>query len=136
LHSSPKLSPGEAVACTNTSPGDYTSLLDKHIRSTSQQRYENILAHHEPLTKSRRHLEDYEEGFFNTFVLTAPTGEEAGRVRKQFPAIWEAYFFKGDLGSHVIETALGKIGVGICFDSHLAAIVRLSHPGWQSGRGR
>ncbi len=28
-------------------------------------------------------------------------------------------------GSHVIETALGKIGVGICFDSHLTAIARL-----------
>jgi N-carbamoylputrescine amidase len=70
-------------------------------------------------------LEADGEDFFNTFVLTAPTGEEAGRVRKQFPAVWEAYFFKGDPGSHVIETALGKIGVGICFDSHLAAIARL-----------
>lgn len=70
-------------------------------------------------------LEAEGEDFFNTFVLSAPTGEEAGRVRKQFPAIWEAYFFKGEPGSHVIETALGRIGVGICFDSHLAAIARL-----------
>jgi N-carbamoylputrescine amidase len=70
-------------------------------------------------------LEAEGEDFFNTFVLSMPTGEEAGRVRKQFPAIWEAYFFKGDKGSHVIETSLGKIGVGICFDSHLASIARL-----------
>jgi len=70
-------------------------------------------------------LEAKGEDFFNTFVLSTPTGEEAGRVRKQFPAIWEAYFFKGEPGSHVIETALGKIGVGICFDSHLATIARI-----------
>src|SRR5260370_3437252 len=60
-------------------------------------------------------LEAVGEDFFNTFVLTAPTGEEAGRVRKQFPAIWEAYFFNGDPGSHVIEPTLGKIGLGIRF---------------------
>jgi N-carbamoylputrescine amidase len=70
-------------------------------------------------------LEAEGEDFFNTFVLSTPTGEEAGRVRKQFPAIWEAYIFKGEPGSHVIKTALGKIGIGICFDSHLAVIARL-----------
>jgi N-carbamoylputrescine amidase len=70
-------------------------------------------------------LEADGEDFFNTFVLSAPTGEEAGRLRKEYPAIWEAYFFKGEAGSHVIETALGRIGVALCFDSHLASIARL-----------
>ena len=51
--------------------------------------------------------------FYDTFVLTAPSGEEAGRVRKQNPAGPEAYFFRGDIGPHVITTAIGKIGVGI-----------------------
>ncbi len=60
--------------------------------------------------------------FFNTFVLTDPSGNEAGRVRKQTAAGPEARFFKGDRGSHVIETGLGKIGVGICYDNHLAYI--------------
>jgi N-carbamoylputrescine amidase len=58
------------------------------------------------------------EDFYDTFVLTAPTGEEAGRVRKQIPAGPEAYFFRGDPGPHVIETAIGKIGVGICAENY------------------
>jgi N-carbamoylputrescine amidase len=56
--------------------------------------------------------------FYDTFVLTTPWGEEAGRVRKQIPAGPEAYFFRGDVGSHVISTAIGKIGVGICAESY------------------
>src|SRR5262252_7043900 len=56
--------------------------------------------------------------FYDTFVLTAPSGEEAGRVRKQIPAGPEAYFFRGEVGSHVISTAIGKIGVGICAENY------------------
>jgi N-carbamoylputrescine amidase len=56
--------------------------------------------------------------FFDTFVLTAPSGDEAGRVRKQIPAGPEAYFLRGDVGPHVISTAIGKIGVGICAENY------------------
>jgi N-carbamoylputrescine amidase len=56
--------------------------------------------------------------FYDTFVLTAPSGEEAGRVRKQLPAGPEAYFFRGEAGRHVISTAIGKIGVGICAENY------------------
>jgi N-carbamoylputrescine amidase len=63
-------------------------------------------------------LEAAGEDFYNTFVLVGPTGEEAGRVRKQTPAIFEPWFFRGESGSHVIRTALGTIGIGICNDNH------------------
>jgi len=56
--------------------------------------------------------------FFDTFVLTGPSGEEAGRVRKQVPAGPEAFFFRGDRGPHVIATAIGKVGVGICAENY------------------
>jgi len=62
-------------------------------------------------------LEAAGDDFFNTFILTDPDGREAGRVRKQVPADAEAYFFKGEIGSHVIETPLGRIGVGICAEN-------------------
>lgn len=55
---------------------------------------------------------------YDTFVLTTPTGDEAGRVRKQIPAGPEAYFFRGAIGPHVISTAIGKIGVGICAENY------------------
>jgi N-carbamoylputrescine amidase len=61
--------------------------------------------------------------FYDTFVLTNPQGAEAGRVRKQVPAAAEAYFFRGSFGSHVINTAIGKIGVGICAESYYCFLV-------------
>ena len=72
-------------------------------------------------------LEADGEDFFNTFVLTTPDGKEAGRVRKQKPAAFEAYFTKGDSGPHVIDTEFGKIGVGICFENQLAYIPHMMH---------
>ncbi len=65
------------------------------------------------------------EDFFNTFVITTPEGNIAGKVRKQTPAAFEAYFTKGEQNSHVIDTALGKIGVGICYENQLAYAPRL-----------
>jgi N-carbamoylputrescine amidase len=70
-------------------------------------------------------LEAEGEDFFNTFVLVGPDGKEEGRVRKQTPAFAEAYFTKGDSGPHVIESDLGRIGVGICYENSLAYIPRL-----------
>lgn len=56
--------------------------------------------------------------FYNTFVLAGPKGEIAGWVRKRNPSIWEAYFFRGYKGKQYIDTEIGRIGVGICFDNH------------------
>lgn len=60
--------------------------------------------------------------FYDTFVLATPEGQEAGRVRKAVPAEAEAYFFRGYIGSHVINTAIGKIGVGICAENYYCFI--------------
>lgn len=67
-------------------------------------------------------LEAEGEHFFNTFVLTGPDGREAGRVRKQTSALFEAFFVKGDAGSHVLDTDFGKVGIGICYENQLAYI--------------
>jgi len=63
-------------------------------------------------------LEAAGSDFYDTFVLTTPSGDEAGRVRKQIPAGPEAYFFRGETGPHVISTSIGKIGIGICAESY------------------
>lgn len=72
-------------------------------------------------------LEADKKDFFNTFVLTTPDGKEAGRVRKQTPAGFEAYFFRGGTGPHVIETDLGKIGIGICYENVLSYIPNMMY---------
>lgn len=70
-------------------------------------------------------LEAEGSDFYNTFVLTGPDGQVLGRVRKQTPALWESYYFTGEAGPHVIDTPLGRIGVGICYENRLADTTRL-----------
>jgi N-carbamoylputrescine amidase len=62
------------------------------------------------------------EDFYDTFVLTTPDGLEAGRVRKAVPAEAEAYYFRGAMGPHVLNTAIGKIGIGICAENYYCAL--------------
>jgi len=64
-------------------------------------------------------LEACDEDFYNTFALAASDGSIAGRVRKNPPASLEAYFYRGGNDSHVIDTVLGRIGLGICFENLL-----------------
>jgi N-carbamoylputrescine amidase len=75
-------------------------------------------------------LEADSQDFYNTFALAAPDGSIAGRVRKNPPASLEAYFYRAGSDPHVIETALGRIGVGICFENllyeHLQEMQRVS----------
>jgi N-carbamoylputrescine amidase len=73
------------------------------------------------------YLEAEGEDFLNSFVITNPQGEVDGRVRKQTPAFAEAYFTRGEAGSHVIDTDLGRIGVGICYENQLAYTPQLMY---------
>lgn len=69
-------------------------------------------------------LEVEREDFYNTFFLAAPDGSVAGWVRKQMPAGAEGYFFRGFVNEHVIDTALGRIGVGICQENYRCFLPR------------
>ena len=57
------------------------------------------------------------EDFLNVFALATPEGQIAGRVPKQQAASVETYLFRGQRSSHIIETDLGRVGVGICYDN-------------------
>ena len=64
-------------------------------------------------------LEADGEDFYNSFVLSSPSGKLLGRVRKNPPASIEAYFYRAGSDRHVIETEIGRIGVGICYENML-----------------
>jgi N-carbamoylputrescine amidase len=64
-------------------------------------------------------LEVEGEDFYNAFYLATPDGGIAGRVRKQPPASVEAYLTRAGDDPHVIDTELGRIGVGICYENLL-----------------
>jgi N-carbamoylputrescine amidase len=59
------------------------------------------------------------DDFYDTFVLVDPQGQVAGRVRKNPPASFEAYYFRAGNDPHWFDTPLGRIGVGICFENAL-----------------
>lgn len=68
-------------------------------------------------------IESEGEDFYNTFVIADPDGHVVGRVRKTQA---EFMLFKtGALSSHVIDTPIGRIGVGICADTHKTFLPRL-----------
>ncbi len=58
-----------------------------------------------------------DEHFYNVFTLAGPDGRVRGRVPKQKPGSVEAYLFRGETSSHIIDTEVGRIGVGICYDN-------------------
>ena len=67
-----------------------------------------------------------EEGpgiYYNTAAVIDADGSYLGKYRKthipQLPGFWEKYYFKpGNLGYPVFDTAVGKVGVYICYDRH------------------
>jgi N-carbamoylputrescine amidase len=67
---------------------------------------------------------------FNAVVLFDADGRAVGHYRKshipQFPGYEEKYYFSpGDTGFRVFDTAVGRIGIGICWDQWFPEAARL-----------
>ncbi len=61
--------------------------------------------------------------YYNTAAVIDADGRYLGKYRKhhlpQLPGFWEKYYFRpGNLGWPVFETAVGRVGVNICYDRH------------------
>ena len=62
--------------------------------------------------------------YYNTAAVIDADGTYLGKYRKNHiphvaPGFWEKFYFRpGNLGYPVFETAVGKIGVYICYDRH------------------
>ncbi|MZD07581.1 acyltransferase [Streptomyces sp. SID5785] len=61
--------------------------------------------------------------FYNTAAVVDADGSYLGKYRKhhipQLPGFWEKYYFRpGNLGWPVFDTAVGRVGVYICYDRH------------------
>lgn len=72
-------------------------------------------------------LEAEGDDLFNTFTLAVPGGRVAGRVRKHTHGFLEASLFKTSSEPRIIDTDLGRIGVGICFDNYRADFLMEMH---------
>ncbi|HEY9294545.1 MAG TPA: nitrilase-related carbon-nitrogen hydrolase [Microlunatus sp.] len=61
--------------------------------------------------------------YYNTSVLVDADGRVLGKYRKhhlpQVEKFWEKFYFRpGNLGYPVFDTAVGKVGMYICYDRH------------------
>ncbi len=62
--------------------------------------------------------------YYNTASIIDADGSWLGKYRKSHlphcqPGFWEKFYFKpGNLGYPVFETAVGKVGLYICYDRH------------------
>lgn len=62
--------------------------------------------------------------YYNTAAVIDADGKYLGKYRKHHiphcqPGFWEKFYFKpGNLGYPVFDTAVGKVGVYICYDRH------------------
>ena len=61
--------------------------------------------------------------YYNTAAVIDADGRYLGKYRKhhlpQLPGFWEKYYFRpGNLGWPVWDTAVGRVGVYICYDRH------------------
>ncbi|MEW8437117.1 MAG: carbon-nitrogen hydrolase family protein [Candidatus Thiodiazotropha taylori] len=72
-------------------------------------------------------LEADGENFFNSFVLSDTKGNLIGRVRKNPPSSVEAYFYTAGSDRHIIESDIGRIGVGICYENTLFDQISFLH---------
>lgn len=69
-------------------------------------------------------FEKENEGFYyNTAAVIDADGSYLGKYRKhhipQVKGFWEKYYFRpGNLGWPVFDTAVGRVGVYICYDRH------------------
>ncbi len=68
--------------------------------------------------------EDLPGVYYNTAAVIDADGAYLGKYRKMHiphvaPGFWEKFFFRpGNLGYPVFDTAVGKVGVYICYDRH------------------
>ena len=69
--------------------------------------------------------------YYNTAAVIDADGRYLGKYRKHHiphvgPGFWEKFYFRpGNLGYPVFDTAVGKVGVYICYDRHFPEGARI-----------
>jgi N-carbamoylputrescine amidase len=69
--------------------------------------------------------------YYNTAAIIDADGRYLGKYRKHHipqvaPGFWEKYYFRpGNTGYPVFQTAVGKVGVYICYDRHFPEGARI-----------
>ena len=87
------------------------------------KRFQELAAKHEMVLVLPMYEQEQAGFLYNTAAVIDADGSYLGKYRKthipQVKGFWEKFYFRpGNLGYPVFETAVGTVGVYICYDRH------------------
>jgi N-carbamoylputrescine amidase len=87
------------------------------------KRFQELAAKHEMVLVLPMYEQEKPGLLYNTAAVIDADGSYLGKYRKthipQVKGFWEKFYFRpGNLGYPVFDTAVGKVGVYICYDRH------------------
>ena len=102
---------------------DYYSYAEAIPDGPTTKRFQEIAAKHGMVLVLPMYEEEQPGFLYNTAAVIDADGAYLGKYRKthipQVKGFWEKFYFRpGNLGYPVFETAVGRVGVYICYDRH------------------
>ncbi|MDE0237063.1 MAG: acyltransferase [bacterium] len=102
---------------------DYYSYAEAIPDGPTTKRFQEIAAKHGMVLVLPMYEEEQPGFLYNTATVIDADGTYLGKYRKthipQVKGFWEKFYFRpGNLGYPVFDTAVGRVGVYICYDRH------------------
>ena len=112
---------------------DYYSYAEAIPDGPTTKRFSELAAKHEMVLVLPMYEREKAGLLYNTAAVIDADGSYLGKYRKthipQVQGFWEKFYFRpGNLGYPVFETAVGTVGVYICYDRHFPE-------GWRASWG-
>ncbi len=102
---------------------EFYSYAEAIPEGSTTKRFQELAARHEMVLVLPMYEEEQPGFLYNTAAVIDADGSYLGKYRKthipQIQGFWEKFYFRpGNLGYPVFDTAVGKVGVYICYDRH------------------
>ncbi len=102
---------------------DYYGLAEAVPDGPTTKRFQEVAARHGMVLVLPIYEEEQPGFLYNTAAVIDADGTYLGKYRKthipQVRGFWEKFYFRpGNLGYPVFDTAVGRVGVYICYDRH------------------
>lgn len=101
----------------------FYGLTEKIPDGPTTKLFQEVARRHKIVLIVPMYEEDQTGVYYNTAAVIDGDGRYLGKYRKthlpHLPGFWEKFYFRpGNLGYPVFDTAVGRIGVYICYDRH------------------
>jgi len=108
----------------------FYGLTEKIPNGPTTQLFQEVARKHNIVLIVPMYEEDQPGVYYNTAAVIDADGKYLGKYRKthipQVNGFWEKFYFRpGNLGYPVFDTAVGKVGVYICYDRHFPEGARM-----------